>query len=29
MRCVREDMFAQTITIHYLTDGNCVMKFIY
>lgn len=29
MRCVREDMFAQTLTIHYLTDGNCVMKFIY
>jgi DNA-directed RNA polymerase I subunit RPA2 len=22
-------MFAQTLTIHYLTDGNCVMKFIY
>lgn len=29
MRCVREDMFAQTITVHYLTDGNCTMKFIY
>lgn len=29
MRCVREDMFAQTITIHYLTDGNCMLKFIY
>ena len=29
MRCVRDDMFAQTITVHYLTDGNCVMKFIY
>ena len=22
-------MFAQTITVHYLTDGNCMMKFIY
>ena len=22
-------MFAQTVTVHYLTDGNCVMKFIY
>jgi DNA-directed RNA polymerase I subunit RPA2 len=29
MRCVRDDMFAQTITVHYLTDGNCVLKFIY
>jgi len=29
MRCVREDMFAQSITVHYLTDGNCMMKFIY
>ena len=22
-------MFAQTITVHYLTDGNCMIKFIY
>ena len=29
MRCVREDMFAQTVTVHYLIDGNCSMKFIY
>ena len=29
MRCVREDMFAQTITVHYLNDGNCMLKFIY
>lgn len=29
MRCVRDDMFAQTLTIHYLTDGNCIVKFIY
>jgi DNA-directed RNA polymerase I subunit RPA2 len=29
MRCVREDMHAQTLTIHYLTDGNCCVKFIY
>jgi DNA-directed RNA polymerase I subunit RPA2 len=29
MRCVRDDMFAQTITIHYLVDGNCMMKFGY
>lgn len=29
MRCVRDDMFAQTITLHYLSDGNCTLKFIY
>lgn len=29
MRCVRDDGFAQTLTIHYLTDGNCVLKFVY
>lgn len=29
MRCVREDMFAQTLTLHYLSDGNCTLKFIY
>jgi len=29
MRCVRDDMFAQTVIIHYLTEGNCMLKFIY
>jgi len=29
MRCVRDDMFAQTVTLHYMSDGNCTMKFIY
>lgn len=29
MRCVRDDMFAQTVTLHYLSDGNCMLKFIY
>ena len=29
MRCVRDDMFAQTVTLHYLSDGNCSLKFIY
>jgi DNA-directed RNA polymerase I subunit RPA2 len=29
MRCVREDMHAQTLTLHYLSDGNCVLKFIF
>lgn len=22
-------MMAQTVTLHYLTDGNCTLKFIY
>ena len=29
MRCVREDLHTQTITLHYLVDGNCMVKFIY
>jgi DNA-directed RNA polymerase I subunit RPA2 len=29
MRCVRDDMFAQTVILHYLTDGNLMLKFIY
>ena len=29
MRCVREDMFSQTLTLHYLSDGNCMMRLIY
>ena len=29
MRCVREDLFTQSITLHYLIDGNCMIKFIY
>ena len=29
MRCVREDLFTQTLSLHYLTDGNCMLKFIY
>jgi DNA-directed RNA polymerase I subunit RPA2 len=29
MRCVREDMHAQTVTVHYQTDGNCCLKLIY
>lgn len=29
MRCVRDDMHAQTLTLHYLSDGNCTLKFIY
>jgi DNA-directed RNA polymerase I subunit RPA2 len=29
MRCVREDLFSQTLTLHYLSDGNCMMRMIY
>jgi len=29
MRCVRDDLFAQTMTLHYLSDGNCHIRFIY
>ena len=29
MRCVREDLFAQTLTLHYMSDGNCSMRLIY
>jgi DNA-directed RNA polymerase I subunit RPA2 len=29
MRCVRDDLFAQTLTLHYLSDGNCHIRFIY
>ena len=29
MRCVRDDLFSQTLTLHYLNDGNCSMRLIY
>ena len=29
MRCVREDLFSQTLTLHYMSDGNCSMRLIY
>lgn len=29
MRCVRDDMFAQTLTLHYLSDGNCCIRLMY
>jgi DNA-directed RNA polymerase I subunit RPA2 len=29
MRCVRDDLFAQTLTLHYLSDGNCSIRLIY
>ncbi|KAL1923734.1 uncharacterized protein VTP21DRAFT_8714 [Calcarisporiella thermophila] len=27
MRCVREDQTSQSITLHYLNDGNCMLRF--
>ena len=29
MRCVRDDLFSQTMTLHYHSDGNCSMRLIY
>ncbi|KAJ9048252.1 DNA-directed RNA polymerase I subunit rpa2 [Entomophthora muscae] len=29
IRCVRDDETSQTITVHYLNDGNCIFKFYY
>jgi DNA-directed RNA polymerase I subunit RPA2 len=28
IRCVREDLFSQSITLHYMQDGNAVLRFI-
>lgn len=29
MRCVRDDLFAQTITLHYVSDGSCTLRLLY
>ena len=29
MRCVREDMFAKTFTLHYISDGNVYLRILY
>ena len=29
MRCVRDDLFAQPITLHYLSDGSVVLRLLY
>jgi DNA-directed RNA polymerase I subunit RPA2 len=29
MRCVRDDLTAQTITLHYLSDGSISLRFLY
>jgi DNA-directed RNA polymerase I subunit RPA2 len=28
MKCVREDLVSQTLTVHYLNDGNCLMRLL-
>ena len=29
MRCVREDLFAKTFTLHYISDGNVNLRILY
>ena len=29
MRCVREDFFAKTFTLHYISDGNVYLRILY
>lgn len=29
MRCVREDFYAKTFTLHYLSDGNIHLRILY
>ncbi len=29
MRCVRDDLFAQTVTLHYLTNGEITLRIVY
>lgn len=28
IRCVRDDLFTQSITLHYLSDGSCTARFV-
>jgi DNA-directed RNA polymerase I subunit RPA2 len=28
MRCVREDLYSRTITLHYLNDGNVYLRIL-
>ena len=28
MKCVREDLTSQTLTVHYLNDGNCLVRLL-
>lgn len=27
-RCVRDDLYTQTVTVHYISDGNCSLRVI-
>ena len=29
MRCVREDFYAKTFTLHYISDGNVYLRILY
>jgi DNA-directed RNA polymerase I subunit RPA2 len=29
MRCVREDCYAKTFTLHYIADGNVYLRILY
>lgn len=29
MRCVREDFYAKTFTLHYISDGNAYLRILY
>ncbi len=29
MRCVRDDLFAKTFTLHYISDGNVYLRILY
>ena len=29
MRCVREDLYAKTFTLHYISDGNIYLRILY
>ena len=29
MKCVREDLFSKTISLHYISDGNITLRILY
>ena len=29
MKCVREDMFSKTISLHYISDGNISLRILH
>lgn len=28
IRCMRKDLTTQSVTLHYLSDGNCTLRFV-